>query len=75
MEIELVYCQVWNYEPQAVSLIEKLSTELKSKIKRFVMVPSDGGRFEVSVNGSVIYSKLETGRFPEYEEIREKLPT
>jgi len=39
-----------------------------------VLVPSDGGRFEVSVNGSLIYSKLKTGRFPEYEEIRENLP-
>jgi selenoprotein W-related protein len=39
-----------------------------------VLVPSDGGRFEVSLDGSLIYSKLETGRFPEYEEIRKKLP-
>ncbi len=38
------------------------------------MVPSDGGRFEVSVNGSLIYSKLETGRFPEFDEISKKLP-
>lgn len=33
------------------------------------MTPSDGGRFEVSVNGVLIYSKLETGRFPTNDEI------
>jgi selenoprotein W-related protein len=51
-------------------LTEKLITELKDKIKKLVLVPSDGGRFEVSVNGKLVFSKLETGRFPEYQEIR-----
>ena len=69
MEIEIVYCQVWNYEPKAVSLTEKLITEFKDKIKRLVLIPSDSGRFEVSIDGRRIFSKLETGRFPEYQEI------
>jgi selenoprotein W-related protein len=29
------------------------------------LIPSDGGCFELKVNGELIYSKLETGRFPE----------
>ena len=29
------------------------------------LVPSDGGQFEVFVDGERIYSKLETGTFPE----------
>jgi selenoprotein W-related protein len=55
-------------------LTDKLITEYKDKIKKLVLIPSDGGRFEVSVDGALVYSKLETGRFPEYEEIREHLP-
>lgn len=47
--------------------------ELKTRMKRLVLIPSDGGRFEVSVNGKQIFSKLATGRFPEYEEIRKHL--
>jgi selenoprotein W-related protein len=27
--------------------------------------PSHGGCFEISVNGQLIYSKLETGEFPD----------
>ena len=26
------------------------------------LIPSDGGRFEVTVNGKLVYSKLETKR-------------
>ena len=48
-------------------------TEFKDKISKLILVPSDSGRFEVSVNGKLIYSKLETGRFPEYKEIRGRL--
>ena len=33
------------------------------------LVPSSGGAFEVSLDGELIYSKLETGRFPEPAEI------
>jgi selenoprotein W-related protein len=37
------------------------------------LVPSDGGRFEVSIDGTLIYSKLETGEFPENRHIIEQL--
>ena len=36
------------------------------------LVPSDGGRFEVSVEGELLYSKMRTGRHAEPGEI-EKL--
>jgi len=32
------------------------------KISRFTLIPSDGGRFEVSVNGTLIFSKKQLGR-------------
>ena len=54
-------------------MTEKLIKELKSRIKRLVLVPSDGGRFEVSIEGKQVFSKLKTGRFPEYAEIRKHI--
>lgn len=32
------------------------------------MIPSDKGRFEIKVDGDLVYSKLEQGRFPENAE-------
>ena len=37
------------------------------------MVPFDDGRFEVIVDGTKIYSKLETHQFPEYADVRAAL--
>jgi selenoprotein W-related protein len=54
-------------------LTEKLIKELKARITRLVLVPSDGGRFEVSIDGKQVFSKLKTGRFPDYSEIRKHI--
>jgi selT/selW/selH-like putative selenoprotein len=35
------------------------------------LIPSGAGRFEVTVNGQLIYSKAATGRFPELSEIQQ----
>jgi selenoprotein W-related protein len=37
------------------------------------LIPSSGGAFEVTVNGVKIYSKLDTGIFPDTEEIIKKM--
>ena len=42
-----------------------LLENLKSKIKSFELIPGSGGCFELSVDGKQLYSKLETGEFPD----------
>ena len=45
--------------------MEKFSDQIaEAKLK-----PSTGGRFEVSVDGSLVFSKVEQDRFPEDGEI------
>ena len=38
-----------------------------------MLLPSHGGRFEVTADGELIFSKLAEGRFPEEREILEKI--
>ena len=38
-------------------------------IGELTLIPSDGGRFEVSKNGTLAFSKLTEGRFPEPKEL------
>jgi selenoprotein W-related protein len=46
-----------------------LLKEFEGKVESIRIVPSDGGRFEVSVDGQVIYSKLSTGRHADPGEV------
>jgi len=41
----------------------------EADLQSVTMVPSDGGRFEVTVNGTLLYSKLQTGRHAEPGEV------
>ena len=43
--------------------------EFEHVIDRLTLVPGEGGRFEVSVNGELLYSKLQTHRHAEPGEI------
>jgi len=46
-------------------LADKLLGKYKNQVAEVALVPSSGGAFEVSVAGDTVYSKLQTGRFPD----------
>ena len=48
-------------------------TTFKQKIKDLKLIPASGGCFEITVNGKLIYSKLETGKFPDEQWVLDTL--
>jgi selenoprotein W-related protein len=52
-----------------VSLVDELLKQYEHLIESVALVPSDNGKFEVSVNDKLIYSKLQTHRHAEPGEI------
>ena len=52
-----------------MSLENELLKAFELEIEAITLVPSYGGRFEVSVNGKLIYSKLQTRRQAEPGEV------
>jgi selenoprotein W-related protein len=52
-----------------VSLASDLMKMFEPDIESLTLVPSDDGRFEVSVNGELVYSKLQTKRHAEPGEV------
>jgi selenoprotein W-related protein len=52
-----------------VSLAEELLKNYEHMLEELTLVPSDGGRFEVTVNGQLLFSKLSTHRHSEAGEV------
>lgn len=54
-----------------------MASQILGRFKRDIsaldMIPSDGGCFEIDVDGERIYSKLDVGEFPEEAAILEKI--
>ncbi len=47
----------------------ELTKNFEYKIEKITLIPSDGGKFEISVNRTLVYSKLKTNRHAEPGEV------
>ena len=52
-----------------MSLVDELLKNYEHLIESVALIPSDEGRFEVSVNGQLVFSKLQLKRHAEAGEI------
>lgn len=52
-----------------MSLTEELLKNYEHMIEEIKLVPSDDGRFEVTVNGNLLFSKLQLHRHAEAGEV------
>lgn len=68
MNIEIYYCVVWNYLPEASRVEEEIKKIYSSA--NIKLNESSGGDFRVLVNETLIFDKLnDTQRFPRENEI------
>ena len=64
--VEIHYCPTWNgYDERAASL----AAELNDEGIPATALPGGKGQFDVTRDGELVFSKHETGRFPEDGEI------
>jgi len=47
----------------------ELTKAFEYEIEEITLVPSDGGKYEITVNGDLVYSKLKTNRHAEPGEV------
>lgn len=52
-----------------MSLTDELFKQYEHLIEEIKLIPSDGGKFEVTVNGQLLYSKLALHRHAEPGEV------
>jgi len=45
-----------------VGLANELLKNLEPEIESITLIPSEGGRYEITVNDKLVYSKLQAGR-------------
>ena len=46
-----------------------LLTALKQQVKSLTLIPAGGGCFELDADGTRLYSKLQTGVFPDEQDL------
>ncbi len=70
-EIEIEYCTQCRWLLRAAWMAQELLFTFEYDIARVSLVPGTGGVFVVRLNGDVLFSRKEQGRFPESKELKQ----
>lgn len=69
--IEINYCTQCRWLMRAAWMAQELLTTFVAEVGEVALVPGTGGVFDVRLNGDLIYSRKEAGRFPESKELKQ----
>jgi selenoprotein W-related protein len=76
MDLSITYCQPCGHQPRAIELVNQLLASYGMPLNKKLTIalkPSDGGIFDVVLDGKLIFSRKQEGRFPTVEEIKKQI--
>jgi selenoprotein W-related protein len=69
--LEINYCTQCRWLLRAAWLAQEVLTTFELEMGEVALVPGTGGVLDIKLNGELIFSRKEAGRFPEAKEIKQ----
>jgi len=69
--LELIYCRQCRWLLRASWIAQELLTTFDTELAEVVLVPGEGGVFDVRLDGELLFSRAQQGRFPETKELKQ----
>lgn len=70
--IEITYCRLCGWGLRAGWMAQELLTTFAEEIGSLTLTPdATGGVFEVRVDGEIVWSRKDQGRFPDIKELKQ----
>jgi selenoprotein W-related protein len=76
VDLEITYCQPCGHQPRAVDMVNQLLSTYGMPLNRKLTVslkPADKGVFDILLDGKLIFSKHQQGRFPTMDDLKNQL--
>lgn len=70
-QVEIRYCTQCRWMLRAAWMAQELLTTFEQELGSVALAPGAGGVFEIRVDGEPIWSRKETGRFPDIKELKQ----
>jgi len=70
-QVEIEYCTQCRWLLRAAWLAQELLTTFEADLAGVNLMPGTGGVLEVRLNGEVLFSRKQVGRFPESKELKQ----
>lgn len=69
--LEIEYCTQCRFILRAAWMAQELLLTFADDLGEVALIPGTGGIFEVRLNGTLLFSRKDSGRFPESKEIKQ----
>src|SRR5678816_4220168 len=69
--VEIEYCTQCHWLLRAAWMAQELLTTFEAELGEVALCPGSGGVFEVRVDGDLIWSRADQGRFPDIKELKQ----
>jgi selenoprotein W-related protein len=71
--VQIEYCIQCRWLLRAGWVAQELLTTFQTELTEVALVPGTNGVFDVRLNGEVIWSRAQEGRFPELKELKQRV--
>lgn len=69
--VEISYCRQCRWLLRAAWMAQELLTTFDGELAEVALRPGMGGIFEVRVDGQLVWSRADSGRFPDIKELKQ----
>jgi selenoprotein W-related protein len=71
--LEIRYCTQCRWLLRAAWMAQELLTTFDTELGEVALVPGTGGVFEIRLDGELIWSRKDEGRFPDAKEVKQRV--
>lgn len=71
--VEIEYCTGCRWLTRGAWVQQELLQTFEDELGEVALIPGSGGVFDVRVDGTLLWSRAEEGRFPELKELKQRL--
>lgn len=72
-EIDITYCTGCRWMLRAAWVAQELLSTFEADLTKVSLCPGSGGVFEVRLDGVLLWSRKQEGRFPEMKELKQRV--
>lgn len=71
--VEIEYCTGCRWLTRASWMSQELLTTFEAELGEVALVPGSGGVLDVRIDGDLVWSRADEGRFPELKELKQRI--
>ena len=71
--VEITYCTQCRWLLRAAWMAQELLTTFEQELGGVTLVPGTGGTYDVRIEGTLLWSRGEVGRFPDIKELKQRV--